>query len=258
MKIFFPDNLWRFLLLLIASMLATSPIFMLLSEAVDTSILQQASMLLMCLAMTVIYYFAAKKCGYPPLRKGELRFTITPREVALLHMFRTAVHSRNIDLRSLCFKADGGTRHRHLAVRGGGYRGPDYRGVDIQRYVSEIDAHQNRRKKRDMDFRDSFRADTHGSIAESRQDRRGDRIGLLFRTCVHPTRKFGEHDNTPFDSQRHRPSRHVFHVEVIKSRHMSVKCLVWQNNRRYPREQKISIGQGDYGKIAYLCTRQGY
>ena len=73
---------------------------MLLSEAVDTSTLQQASMLLMCLAMTVIYYFAAKKCGYLPLRKGELRFTITLREVlygicfGLLFTLVTYVYSR--------------------------------------------------------------------------------------------------------------------------------------------------------------------
>lgn len=80
MKIFFPNNIWRFLLLIIVSLLVTSPIVW-LHEVFETPVLQIVMMAVLCVAMTILYYLAAKKSGYQWLRKSELRINIDLREV---------------------------------------------------------------------------------------------------------------------------------------------------------------------------------
>jgi membrane protease YdiL (CAAX protease family) len=61
-------------------MLITSPI-MELNEIIDTSTLQLAMMIVLCLAMTTLYYFAAKKSGNQWLKKSELYINVTLREI---------------------------------------------------------------------------------------------------------------------------------------------------------------------------------
>lgn len=87
MKYFFPSNIWRFLLLIAAGFIAAIPIMLLLMSRIEPMPMQIIMICLLGVAITVLYYFGAKKSGQPWIRPGEFRISLKITDLLLAVCF---------------------------------------------------------------------------------------------------------------------------------------------------------------------------